>query len=231
MINSKYLITISLCIIGITYFAFADSKTPLQECQEAYMLATNELYRYNENHSRYKVSLPEYDCNETKISATGSDSPVPPKWYSKKHSLNLSGSHDYTAYDHRNGAVWKTNNPSWLTWWVSNTLKWLWKTHWIKYNKGIKRPPNEWWYYIEFPTIEYWLRAKVIAIRERWANATVNHFLAGWGTDHLDLSFDKNKLVKDLNEYEFAELFIQQLKKESPWLVTQLVSDWILIVD
>lgn len=74
MINSKYLITISLCIIGITYFAFADSKTPLQECQEAYMLATNELYRYNENHSRYKVSLPEYDCNTW----TASGAIVPP---------------------------------------------------------------------------------------------------------------------------------------------------------
>lgn len=73
-INIAY-ISIVLLLSGITYLAFADSKTPLQECQEAYMFATNELYRYNEIHSRYKVSLPKYDC--TTWTASGAIVPPP----------------------------------------------------------------------------------------------------------------------------------------------------------
>jgi hypothetical protein len=142
----------------------------------------------------------------------------------------LSGSHDYRIYSSRDGAVWKNNNPSWLTWGVSNTLKGLWKERGIHFEKWTFRPKVEWWNYILFLTIEDWLRAKVVSIRERWGNATVEHFLAGWGTDYVTLSFDKSKRIKNLTEEEFAELFIQQLKKESPWLVDQLVWDWILLV-
>lgn len=162
--------------------------------------------------------------------ATGASIPVPPKWYTAKHSLNLSGSHDYRIYPERRWAVWRSNNPSGLTWWVSKELKRLWDESNIKYSKWIARPVNEWWYYVLFLSIEDGLRAKVIAIRERWWKATVGHFLAWWWTDHVDLSFNKWKTISELSEWEFAELFIQQLKKESPWLVSQLVKDWILII-
>lgn len=162
---------------------------------------------------------------------TGSVIPVPErKWYTAKHELILSGSHDYRIYSSRDGAVWKNNNPSWLTWGVSNTLKGLWKERGIHFEKWTFRPKVEWWNYILFLTIEDWLRAKIVSVRERWWTATVEHFLAGWGTDYVTLSFDKSKRIKNLTEEEFAELFIQQLKKESPWLVDQLVKDWILIV-
>jgi len=162
---------------------------------------------------------------------TGSVIPVPEhKWYTAKHELILSGSHDYRIYSDRKGAVWKNNNPSWITWWVSDTLKSLWKERWIHFEKWTPRPANEWWNYILFLTIEDGLRAKVVSIRERWGNATVSHFLAGWGTDYVKISFDTSKKIKNLSDEEFAELFIQQLKKESPGLVNQLVKDWILVV-
>lgn len=163
--------------------------------------------------------------------ASGAIVPPPPKWYTTKHSLILSGSHDYRIYSDRLWASWKNNNPSGLTWWVSNTLKWLWKERWIEFEKWTYRPKNEWWNYILFSSIEHGLRAKVIAIRERWWNATVWQFLAWWWTDYVKLSFSTWKYIKDLSEEEFAELFIQQMKKESPWIVSQLVKDGILIIN
>lgn len=162
---------------------------------------------------------------------TGSVIPAPPKWYTAKHQLVLSWSHDYRIYKDRKWAVWKNNNPSGLTWWVSNTLKWLWKERWIEFEKGTFRPKNEWWNYILFSSIEHGLRAKMISIRERWWKATVGHFLAWWWTDYVKLSFPTSKIIKDLSEEEFAELFIQQMKKESPWLTSQLVADKILIIN
>jgi hypothetical protein len=80
-------------------------------------------------------------------------------------------------------------------------------------------------------TIEEWLRAKVISIRERWWKANVGQFLAWWWTDYVKLSFPTTKIISELSEEEFAELFIQQMKKESPWLTSQLVQDWILKIN
>lgn len=159
------------------------------------------------------------------------ESSVPSQWYTKKYSLVLSGSHDYRVYSDRLGASWKNNNSAGLTWWVSNTLKNLWNNAWIRYRKGSPRPANEKGYYIYFETVEDGLRAKIIAIRERWWKATVSHFLAGWWTDNIKLSFDKSKIIENLSEEEFTELFIQQMKKESPGYTSQLVKDWILIIE
>lgn len=74
------------------------------------------------------------------------------------------------------------------------------------------------------------MRAKIIAIRERWGKATVEHYLAGWGTDYVKLSFDKSKTISQLFDAEFTELFVQQMKKESPGYTSQLVLDKILII-
>lgn len=163
---------------------------------------------------------------------TGSVIPVPPKWYTKKHTLILTGSHDYRQYAHLHPWVawWRNNNPSGMTWWVSNILKWLWNDAWIDYKRGTARPKNEKGYYILFGSVEHGIRAKMISIRERWWKATVSHFLAGWWTDSIKLSFPTDKLIMDLSEQEFMELFVQQLKKESPWYISQLVKDWILII-
>lgn len=182
----------------------------------------------------YRLEIPrDRDNGSGKINnakaTTGSVIPEPPKkWYTAKHTLILTGSHDYRIYSDRKWAVWKNNNPSWLTWWISPTLKAIWKENWIEYERWTLRPINEWWNYIRFSSIEHGLRAKVISIRDRWWKATVEHFLAWWGTDHVNLSFPTDKIISELTEEEFAELFIQQLKKESPWLVSQLVQDNIL---
>ena len=172
-------------------------------------------------------------CSKTQFktiwTATGAIIPVPPKWYTQKYSLILTGSTVYTKYSDRKWAGWKNNNPSWLTWWVSNTLKLLWDNAWIRYKIGSPRPANEKGNYIYFETVEEGLRAKIIAIRERWGNATVSHYLGWWGTDDLKLSFDKSKIIKELSEDEFMELFVQQLNKETPQYIEQLKIDKILI--
>ena len=162
--------------------------------------------------------------------STGST--VPPQWYSKKHTLILTWSHDYRQYAHLYPwtAWWKNNNPSWLTWWVSDTLKWLWDKSEIDYKKGTARPAREKWNYIFFWTIEHGIRAKMISIRERRGNATVWHFLSGWWSGSIKLSFSTEKSIQYLSEQEFMELFIQQLKKESPWIISRLVEDKILII-
>lgn len=164
------------------------------------------------------------------LNATGSKVPVPSQWYTSKHSLILTGYHSYVKYSDRKWASWKNNNPSWLTWGVSNTLKDHWTKAGIRYRIGSPRPANEKGNYIYFETVEDGLRAKIIAIRERWGTATVAHYLGGWGTDDLKLSFDKSKIISELTDWEFTELFIQQMKKESPGYVNQLVLDKILII-
>ena len=164
------------------------------------------------------------------LNATGSKVPEPPKGYIAKHTLVLTWSNSYVKYSSRVWASWKNNNPSWITWGVSDTLKWLWDNAWISYKKGSPRPANEKGNYVYFETVEDGLKAKIIAIRERWKNATVEHYLGWWGTDDIKLSFDKTKIIKDLSDSEVTELFIQQVKKESPWYISQLVSDNILII-
>jgi hypothetical protein len=162
---------------------------------------------------------------------TGSVIPVPErKWYTTKHSLILTGSHDYRQYSARKGAGWKNNNPSGLTWGISNTLKWLWNDAGIGYQKWSLRPSNEWGNYILFDSVEDGLMAKMISVRIRWGKATVSHFLAWWGTDSISLSFDKEKRIEELSDGEFMELFVQQLKKETPGYISELVADKILII-
>lgn len=154
-----------------------------------------------------------------------------PDWYKSTHEIVLSWEHDYREiYKNRNWAWWKNNNPSWLTWWISDELKNLWNENWVKYWKWTPRPAIEKWNYVMFATVEDWVKAKIIAIKERWKNATVSKYLWGWWTDDVKLSFDKSKKISELSDSEFAELFVQQIKKETPWYISQLVQDWIIVI-
>jgi len=233
-------IILALAFISTAVYAFTSSETLSErverENRETLIRCLDEASRKS---TTEEVLRAKNACSEnilTKIvqpitntwTASGAIVPPPPKWYTAKHTLTLTGSHDYRIYSDRKWAVWKNNNPSWLTWWISPTLKAIWEENWIEYERWTLRPINEWWNYIRFSSIEHGLRAKVISIRDRWWKATVEHFLAWWGTDHVNLSFPTDKIISELTEEEFAELFIQQLKKESPWLVSQLVQDNIL---
>ena len=75
--NYKYIIPISILACVVIYAYASESPTKLQVCQTAFMEASNQIYRYNETHSRYKVAMPKYDCNEEISSTTGSVIPVP----------------------------------------------------------------------------------------------------------------------------------------------------------
>lgn len=59
--NILFFSVIAIWAIWI-FSAFADSKTELQKCQESYMKAQNELFRYNEDNPEYKVWVPLYNC-------------------------------------------------------------------------------------------------------------------------------------------------------------------------
>jgi len=236
----KYAIILSsiITISSITY-AFSIETDPQkileQENREKILTCMENVHA--STGSAYQLQKEIEKCSKIWLktiiwTASGAIVP-PPQWYTKKHTLILSGSHDYRqyAYLHPWVAGWKNNNPSGLTWWVSNILKWHWDYAWIDYKKGTARPANEKWHYILFGSVEHGIRAKMISIRERWWEATVAHFLSGWGTDHIKLSFSTNKRIKELSEDEFMELFIQQLKKESPGYISRLVEDWILIIN
>jgi len=82
----KYLAPIIFLACVVIYAYANEEPTELQKCQESYMNATNEIYRYNETHSRYKVAMPKYDCNETKVSTTGSVIPEPPETLANLHA-------------------------------------------------------------------------------------------------------------------------------------------------
>lgn len=223
-----------------------DFRRELLDCIESQTWTNTALLeQFSACSNRQKPQLQEYvgrdrdsgsgneiNTKKGKLAPTPSEPPSR-KWYTKKHTLILKGSHDYRqyAYLHPWVAWWRNNNPSGLTWWVSHALKWLWDTAEIDYERGTARPKVEKWHYILFGSVEHGIRAKMISIRERWWNATVSRFLSGWWTDYISLSFDKSKLIKELSEEEFMELFINQLKKESPWYISQLVKDWILVIE
>ena len=238
----KYAIpTLILALVSVSVYAFNLDTDPRilieKENREKIIKCLEDVYAQTGSTNmirkiKFCESLPLLEITDNAKATTGSVIPVPPKWYTKKHTLILTGSHDYRQYSHLHPWVagWKNNNPSGLTWWVSNTLKWLWNDAWIDYKRGTARPKNEKGYYILFGSVEHGIRAKMISIRERWWKATVSHFLAGWWTDSIKLSFPTDKLIMDLSEQEFMELFVQQLKKESPWYISQLVKDWILII-
>lgn len=230
-----------LSLVAVTAYALSIEQDPNilieKENREKILKCLDDVYSETGSTDmirkiKFCESLPLLKITDAKA-ATGSVSPVPPKWYTKKHTLILTGSHDYRQYAnlHPWVAWWKNNNPSGLTWWVSNTLKWLWNDAWIDYKQGTARPKNEKWYYILFGSVEHGIRAKMISIRERWWKATVSHFLSWWWTDTINLSFPTDKLIMELSEQEFMELFVQQLKKESPWYISQLVKDWILVIN
>lgn len=238
----KYAIpTLILALVSVSVYAFNLDTDPRilieKENREKILKCLEDVYAQTGSTNmirkiKFCESLPLLEITDNAKATTGSVIPVPPKWYTKKHTLILTGSHDYRQYAHLHPWVawWRNNNPSGMTWWVSNILKWLWNDAWIDYKQGTARPKNEKGYYILFGSVEHGIRAKMISIRERWWKATVSHFLAGWWTDSIKLSFPTDKLIMDLSEQEFMELFVQQLKKESPWYISQLVKDWILII-
>ena len=147
--------------------------------------------------------------------------------------LDLSGSHDYRYLAPRYpwSAGWKNNNPTWLTYRASRDLEYLWDTSNVSYWVGTARPRNEWGNYYNFRSIEDGLRGSIIAKKERWKKATVRQFLKWWGTGGISGWVNLNKRIWELSEAEFMNLFIHQIKKESPGLVSQLVKDRILIIE
>ena len=239
----KYAIpTLILALVSVSVYAFNLDTDPRilieKENREKILKCLEDVYAQTGSTNmirkiKFCESLPLLEITDNAKATTGSVIPVAPKWYTKKHTLILTGSHDYRQYAHLHPWVawWRNNNPSGMTWWVSNILKWLWNDAWIDYKRGTARPKNEKGYYILFGSVEHGIRAKMISIRERWWKATVSHFLAGWWTHSIKLSFPTDKLIMDLSEQEFMELFVQQLKKESPGYISQLVKDWILIIN
>lgn len=65
-INIGFVIAILIGLVGIgsVYAAtLPPEKSQLQVCQESYMKATNEIVKYNSENPKYKIPLPNYDCN------------------------------------------------------------------------------------------------------------------------------------------------------------------------
>ena len=132
----------------------------------------------------------------------------------------------------------KNNNPAWITWNTNFDNPKPWTTAyalqqaWIKYSMWTARPSNEWWNYVTFNTIEDWLKAQQIMMRQTYWNSTVNQMLQKWVWTSEWPSYAKqvawdawinlNIKVSDLSEEQLNALQMAKIKKESPWLAKLL---------
>lgn len=127
----------------------------------------------------------------------------------------------------------KNNNPWGITWWAaSQGLKDARDSAWISYWKGTSRPWNEWWSYVEFPTIEDWLEAQWIALSRGWGDINQRLQARVWTSEGSNYAqtvmgwawIPKGKKFTDLSDQEAQALQMAVIRKESPWLYKLLNS-------
>lgn len=137
-------------------------------------------------------------------------------------------------------ASFKNNNPTWLTWGISNNLKKMFDEAWISYEKGTARPKNEWGNYIKFATIEDWLNAYTLAFTQAWTDDIYSR-LKQWksgnpeATDKATISYADSIIANswiakwtkfsELDENQLNSLLSNHLQRESPALYKEL-SSW-----
>lgn len=131
-------------------------------------------------------------------------------------------------------ASFKNNNPTWMTWGISNNLKWLFDEAWINYSKWSFRPANEWWNYIKFWSVQDWLDAYMIALTEAWSDNVFNRLATWvWTTDTENNNryateimnnawIEKWAKFSELSDNQLWSLMNAQLQKESPNFYNEL---------
>ena len=135
-----------------------------------------------------------------------------------------------------NEAAFKNNNPTWLTWGISDNLKQLFTDAWIQYSIWSPRPEAEWWNYIKFNSVEDWLKAYQIALTQAWSDNVYNRLATWvWTTDTATNDRYAKDLMEaswipmwtrfsELDENQLQSLMANQLYRESPNFYNELMN-------
>jgi len=123
-----------------------------------------------------------------------------------------------------NEASIKNNNPTWMTWGISNDLKRMLDEAWVQYTQWTSRPENEWWNYIKFATVEDGMKAYQIALTQRWDD--IYERLKKWvwtsNADNYATALMKEAWIQkwekfsSLDPTKLEKLMDAQLRQESP---------------
>lgn len=148
-------------------------------------------------------------------------------WVTKDIDWNV----DYSATDFSTNpqyntleASFKNNNPTGITWGVSNTLKSMWDEAWVTYEIWTARPTAEGWNYVKFASVQDWLDAYTIALTQRWddVEARLKKWVWVWDTqEYADDLMSKAWIEKwakfsELSDEQIQTLMEVQLQRESP---------------
>lgn len=163
--------------------------------------------------------------------------PISVKWA----STDSNGNVDYSSLDWSGNtdliskyeweASFKNNNPTWMTFWVSNNLKSLFKDAWINFTRGTDRPTAEGWNYIKFDNVQDWLDAYSIALTQAGSQDIYSRLKTWVGTSEWDsyatwlmeqAGITKWTKFSELNDEQLGSLMSAQLKKESPNFYNEL---------
>ena len=163
--------------------------------------------------------------------------PISVKWA----TTDSSGNVDYSSLDWSGNtdliskyeweASFKNNNPTWMTFWVSNNLKSLFKDAWINFTKGTDRPTAEGGNYIKFDNVQDWLDAYSIALTQAGSQDIYSRLKTWVGTAEWDSYatwlMEKAGITKwtkfsEINDEQLGSLMSAQLQKESPNFYNEL---------
>lgn len=130
----------------------------------------------------------------------------------------------------------KNNNSAWLTFQSSSPqLQWEWAEAWVSFSKWTKRPKDEGNNYVQFPTIQDGLAAHAITLGRK--RSSIQNWLAQWvwtpnratNLAYAQDLYDESGITKPistplnkLTDWELYGLMKAQIKRESPWLYSEM---------
>lgn len=133
-----------------------------------------------------------------------------------------------------NEASYKNNNPTGITWWVSDALKQKWEDAGVKFEKGTPRPKQEGGNYVKFATMDEGLRAYKIAFTQnggsdiferlkKWKGAGSEADKESYALSIMkQAGIAKGEKFSGLSNEKMNALLNAHLRRESPWLYKEL---------
>jgi len=166
------------------------------------------------------------------------------------NSLPSSGWLDFSTNQavinaHPGVAAFKNNNPTGLTWGISDGLKKMFDWAGISYQLWTARPKKEWGNYIKFASVSDWLAAYQLSLMHPGGKSNVDVYQrlydwsAGWNRDTPQSTKVANKIkyandimaiagIKKWTKFEqvtpeqMNKLMNAHLTKESPWFIQEI---------
>lgn len=134
----------------------------------------------------------------------------------------------------------KNNNSAGITWHAASAgLKSEWEQNGVRFSEGTDRPAAEWGKYVNFPTIQDGLAAHAITLWRK--QSSILNGLSQWvwtadiaqNQQYARDLYNESGIQKpittplnQLNEVELSNLMKAQIRRESPWLYSEMASKW-----